>query len=147
MMRTKLVALGTAASFLLAGCTVPGRGLVGSAPQRPSATTVQVTEAQSARVPLVTIAAAAGPADYESALAGAVRAAEALKPDVIFDVLSTVPQQGTPLHQITQARGLTPDTAEVATALMGDGVPAGRITLGALVVPGLPANEVRVYVR
>jgi hypothetical protein len=147
MMRHGFVAFGVVASCLLAGCTVPGRGVVSSAPQRPSATTVQATEAQSARVPLVTIAAAAGPADYESALAGAVRAAETLKPNVIFDVLSAVPQQGTPLHQITQARELTPDTVEVATAIMGDGVPAGRITLGALVVPGLPANEVRVYVR
>jgi hypothetical protein len=76
-----------------------------------------------------------------------VRAARALKPDVIFDVLSAVPQQGTPLHQIAEARGLTPDAAEVATAIMGEGVPPARITLGAVVVPGIPVNEVRVYVR
>jgi hypothetical protein len=147
MMRRRSMALGVVLSCLLAGCTVPGRGLVAPAPQRPSVATVQMTEAQTGRVPLVTIAAASGPADYVSALAGAVQAAQALKPDVIFDVLSTVPQRGTPLHQITEARGLTPDAAEVATAILGDGVPPERITLGAVVVPGIAANEVRVYVR
>ena len=146
-MRAWCVAAAVAGSWLLAGCTVPGAGLVASAPQRPDVATVQMTEAQSGRVPLVTIAAAAGPADYVSALAGAVQAARALKPDVVFDVLSAVPKQGTPLHQITEARGLTPDTVEVATSIMSDGVPSERITLGAVVVPDLPANEVRVYVR
>jgi hypothetical protein len=146
MMRWRLVGVA-AGAFALAGCTVPGRGLVASAPQRPSASTVQVTEAQSGRVPLVTIAAATLPADYTSALVGAVQAARALKPDVIFDVLSAVPQQGTPLRQIAEARGLTPDAAEVATAIMGDGVPSARITLGAVVLPGISAKEVRVYVR
>jgi hypothetical protein len=132
---------------LLAGCTVPDSRLVAQAPQSPSIATVQMVEAQSGRVPLVTIAAAAGPADYVSALAGAVEAARAAKPDVVFDVLSAVPQAGTPLHQITEARGVTPDAAEVATAIMGDGVPPGRITLGAVVVPGIGENQVRVYVR
>ena len=76
-----------------------------------------------------------------------MRAAEAAKPDVVFDVLSAVPQSGTPLHQIAVARGLTPDAAEVARAIAEDGVPARRITLGAAVVPDIPENEVRVYVR
>ena len=58
-----------------------------------------------------------------------------------------MPQRGTPLHQITEARGVTPDAVEVATAIIGDGVPPERITLGAEVLPGIPANEVRVYVR
>jgi len=146
-MRVPSVAAGVTVACLLAGCTVPDGRLLAPAPQQPNLATVQLTEAQSGRVPLVTIAAAAGPADYVSALAGAVQAARALKPDVIFDVLSAVPQEGTPLHQITEARGLTPDAAEVATAIMGDGVPPARITLGAVVVPGIPTNEVRVYVR
>jgi hypothetical protein len=146
-MPIRFVAAGAVIVCLLAGCTVPDGRLLAPSAQRPDLATVQMTEAQSGRVPLVTIAAAAGPEDYVSALAGAVQAAKAAKPDVIFDVLSAVPQKGTPLHQITEARGLTPDAAEVATAILGDGVPAERITLGAVVVPGIPANEVRVYVR
>ena len=147
MTRSRVVGAAAVGAFLLTGCTLPGRGVVASAPQRPSLATVQMTEAQSGRVPLVTIPAESGPAEYVSALAGAVQAARALKPDVVFDVLSAVPQQGTPLHQIAAARGLTPDAAEVATAIVGDGVPVERITLGAVVVPGIPGNEVRVYVR
>ena len=143
----RAVAVGAALCCLLSACTVPGRGLLGPAAQRPSLATVQLAEAESGRVPLVTIPASAGPSDYVSALAGAVQAAEARKPDVIFDVLSAVPQTGTPLGQITEARGLTPDAAEVATSIMGDGVPAERITLGAVVVPGLGADEVRIYIR
>jgi hypothetical protein len=108
---------------------------------------VQEMAAQSGRVPLVTIAAAAGPEDYVSALAGAVQAAEDRKPDVVFDVLSAVPQKGTPVHQITLAKALTPNAAEVASAIMGDGVPTARITLGAVVVPGIPEAQLRVYVR
>jgi hypothetical protein len=141
------VVVGAALACLLSACTIPGNGLLGPAAQRPSPATVQTAEAETGRVPLVTIPASAGPSDYVSALAGAVQAAEAQKPDVVFDVLSAVPQTGTPLGQITQARGLTPDAAEVATSIMGDGVPVARITLGAMVVPGLGADEVRVYVR
>ncbi len=132
---------------LLAGCALPGQGLLSPVPQRPTLAQVEGMEAQSGRVPLVTIAASAGPADYLSALSGAVQAAEARKPDVVFDVLSAVPQSGTPLHQIDAAKALTPDAAEVASAILGDGVPADRVTLGAVVVPGIPENEVRVYVR
>jgi hypothetical protein len=147
MTRILFGVLGAGVSCLLAGCTLPDGRLLASSPRSPSVATVRVVEAQSGRVPLVTIPASVGPADYVSALAGAVQAAEARKPDVIFDVLTAVPQAGTPLHQITEAKGVTGDAAEVATAIMGDGVPSARITLGAVVVPGIGANEVRVYVR
>ena len=133
--------------LLLVGCTVPGSGVLGPKPQTPTAATVQGVEAQAGRVPLVTIAASAGPQDYVSALAGAVQAAEARKPDVMFDVFSAVPRRGTPLTQMTSAKGLTPTAAEVANAIMGDGVPPERITLGAVIIPGIPADEVRIYVR
>jgi hypothetical protein len=146
-MGLRVFVLGAVAPCLLAGCTVPGQGLGAPARQHPTLVTVQGIAAQAGRVPLVTIPASAGPEDYLSPLAGAVQAAEARKPDVVFDVLSAVPRKGTPLHQIDAARGLTPDAAEVAHAIMGDGVPIARITLGAVVVPGIAGEEVRVYVR
>jgi hypothetical protein len=133
--------------LLVAGCTIPGQGLVGPTPQRPSQATAQDIAAQADRVPLVTIGATAGPDEYQSALAQAVRQAQALKPDVMFDVLSAVPRKGTPTKQTLAAKALTPDATEVAQAIMGDGVPVERITLGAVIVPGIPGDEVRVYVR
>lgn len=136
-----LIALG------LAGCTLPGRGLLGPSPQPPAAATVDTTEAEFGRVALVTIAAGSPAADYLSALTGAVQAAEARKPDVIFDVVATVPQRAAPLDQITAARALTPQAASVAQTIMGVGVPASRVTLGAVVLPGIPGEQIRVYVR
>jgi hypothetical protein len=133
--------------LLVAGCTLPGQGTFGPKPQKPTPGTVALVEAQADRVPLVTIAASAGPADYEQVLADAVHAAQDRKPDVVFDVLSAVPQLGTPTHQITVAKHLTPNATEVANAILGDGVQTDRVTLGAVVVPGIPGNEVRVYVR
>jgi len=136
-----LIALG------LAGCAVPGRGLLGPSPLPPAATTVDTTKAEFGRVPLVTIAAGSATADYLSALTGAVQAAEARKPDVVFDVVSTVPQTATPLDQITAAKALTPQASAVAQTIMGAGVPASRVTLGALVLPGIGGEQIRVYVR
>jgi hypothetical protein len=143
MRRLRLAAL----PLLVAGCTIPGQGLVIPTPQRPSQANARAIAAQADRVPLVTIAAPARPEDYQSALAEAVRQAQSLKPDVMFDVLSAVPKKGTPTKQTLAAKALTADATEVAQAIMGDGVPAERITLGAVIVPGIPGDEVRVYVR
>jgi hypothetical protein len=121
MRRLRLAAL----PLLVAGCTIPGQGLVIPTPQRPSQANARAIAAQADRVPLVTIAAPARPEDYQSALAEAVRQAQ----------------------QTLAAKALTADATEVAQAIMGDGVPAERITLGAVIVPGIPGDEVRVYVR
>lgn len=141
-----LLCLGLAAA-VLAGCAPPGRGLLGPTPQHPAAVTVSSTETGFGRVPLVTIAAGTAAPDYLSALTGAVQAAEAQKPDVAFDVVSTVPQTATPLDQMTAARALTPEAAQVAQAIAGAGVPASRVTLGAQMLPGIPGGQIRVYVR
>ena len=66
---------------------------------------------------------------------------------MIFDVVAAVPQQGTPLDQITAAKRLTPQAEEVARAIHKDGVPEGRITLGAAIEAGITSEETRVYVR
>jgi hypothetical protein len=136
-----LIALG------LAGCTLPGRGLLRPSPLPPSAATLDMTKTEFDRVPLVTIAAGSTAADYLSALTGAVQAAEARKSDVVFDVISTVPQTATPLTQMTAARALTPQASAVAQTIMGTGVPASRVTLGALVLAGIAGEQIRVYVR
>jgi hypothetical protein len=137
--------LGVAA--LLVSCAPPGRGLLTANPPKPAAATIAVTQDQTGRVPLVTIPAGTSPADYLSALTGAVRDAAARKPDVAFDVVATVPQTGTPLTQITAAKALTPQAVEVGQAMQGAGVPQANVTLGALVAAGAPGEQIRVYVR
>lgn len=134
-------------ALCLAGCTLPGRGLVGPQPHQPAAVTVATAEAAFGRVPLVTIPAGTPPADYLSALNGAVQAAEARKSDVIFDVVTVVPQTATPLSQITAAKALTPAAETVARSIAGDGVPQSRVTLGAQILPNIPGAQIRVYVR
>ncbi|MCB8879075.1 hypothetical protein ACELLULO517_02430 [Acidisoma cellulosilytica] len=140
------LALG-AAALLVVSCAPPGRGLLAAKPPKPNAATIAVTQDQTGLVPLVTIPAGTSAADYLSVLTGAVQDAESRKPDVAFDVVSTVPQTGTPLTQITDAKALTPQAAEVASAVQGAGVPASRVTLGALVAAGAPGEQIRVYVR
>ncbi|MCB8873935.1 hypothetical protein [Acidisoma silvae] len=140
------LALG-AAALLVVSCAPPGRGLLAAKPPKPSAATIAVTQDQTGLLPLVTIPAGTSAADYLSALTGAVRDAEAVKPDVAFDIVSTVPQTGTPLTQITAAKALTAQAAEVADTVQGAGVPSSRVTLGALVSADAPAEQIRVYVR
>lgn len=144
-MRTFL-ALG-ATALLLSACAPPGRGLLGPSQQKPSVATVDLTQAEFGRVPLVTIPAGVTPSDYDTALAGAVRAAVARKPDVAFDIVATVPQTGTVLDQISAAEGLSPEAQAVAQAIEGVGVGADRMTLGAMMLPDLPGREIRIYVR
>jgi len=141
------LALGLLAALTLAGCAPPGQGLFEPAPRLPAPATVTTNEAAFGRVPLVTIAAGSAPADYRSALTGAVQAAEARKPDVVFDVVSVVPQAGTPLSQISAAKALTQQAEEVARSITGAGVPESRVTLSAQMLPGIPGEQIRVYVR
>lgn len=131
----------------LAGCAIPGRGTLGPAPQAPQAAALARAHAEYGRVAYVTIPANTPPEAYLGPLASAIGAAEARKPDVIFDVVAAVPQQGTPLDQITAAKRLTPQAEEVARAIHKDGVPEGRITLGAAIEAGITSEETRVYVR
>jgi hypothetical protein len=131
----------------LAACQVPGRNITDPAPQTPSVVTLDDTEAQTGRVPLVTIETPVSAAGYVSPLAGAVRAAQSRKPDVTFDVLAAVPDQGTPDRQTDAAKALTPDLIAIAESIAADGISPDRIRLGAMVAPAKTLSAIRVYVR
>ncbi|WP_158802279.1 MULTISPECIES: hypothetical protein [unclassified Acidisoma] len=131
----------------LAACAIPGREVASPTSYPPSLVTVEQTEGQSGRVPLVTIETPVSAADYKGPLAQAVQAAEARKPDVAFDVLAAVPPNGTPTHQADAADGITPDATAVAEAIARDGVSTDRIRLGAVVTVSNVPPAVRVYVR
>jgi hypothetical protein len=145
---TRFCALGLLLGLgALAGCAIPGRGTLGPAPQAPQAAALAQAHAEYGRVAYVTIPAHTQPMAYRGPLASAIQAAEARKPDVIFDVVAAVPQVGTPLDQITAAKRLGPDAEEVARSIRQDGVPEARITLGAAIQAGIKGEEIRIYVR
>jgi hypothetical protein len=95
---------------------------------------------------LVTIVPGPG-VDYLPALRAAVAAAQARKPDVVFEVASTAPATGPADAQIAAARDGAAAAAEVARAIAGLGVPNRRISLAARTDPDAKAPEIRVYVH
>lgn len=96
---------------------------------------------------LLTIDLTGGEPDYETQLAEAVREALAAKPDIIFQVVSMVPQKGTEVPTWDQAEAVTVWGRRVADRIAEDGVQTGQIELGLKVTPGLDHGEIRVYVR
>jgi len=126
----------------LAGCKLVDQTTFAPRAYGPGPAQVAQITANSARIPLVTIRLPARAADYRAPLAGAVRAAEARKPDVAFDVVAVAPGA-----TAADLRPATAAAAEVMRAIGAMGVPDARLALGAQSVPGSPGPEVRVYVR
>jgi hypothetical protein len=139
-----------------AGCGKPDFPLLDQRFFEPSPvppTTAQVAATQAGRgPPLVTISFDQPNPDYRPALAAAVQAAQARKPDVAFDVVTVTTPAGSepttaPVEAEDSAALGRQEALGVARALIALGVGPSRITLGASKQPGLTAREVRVYVR
>jgi hypothetical protein len=96
---------------------------------------------------LLTISLAKGEPDYQDQLASAVKQAQAIKPDIEFDVVSLVPQTGSTQPTWDEAQKVTKWARRVADQLQHDGVNPGQIALGLRAVPGLDHGEIRVYVQ
>ena len=96
---------------------------------------------------LVTISLAHGEPDYQDTLASAVKQALAIRPDIMFQVISMVPEKGSTLPTWDQAESVTVWGRRVADQLQQDGVDAGQIVLGLRATPGLDHGEIRVYVQ
>ena len=77
----------------------------------------------------------------------ATRAAEARKPDVVFEVDAMLPASSTAYAQRLLVEQAQRDAQSVADLLLARGVPAGRVRLGIAVRDGTPPREVLVYVR
>ena len=105
------------------------------------------TPAVEANGALLTISLAHGEPDYQTALKGAVQQALAVKPNIIFQVISLVPQQGSTLPSWDQAEAVTTWGRRVAEQIQQDGVDPGQIELGLRATPGLDQGEIRVYVQ
>ena len=97
--------------------------------------------------PLVTVDYGQPDPQYAAALHQAVTDALAVKPDVAFDVVTAVPNTGTPAEQVAAATGLTASAREIARAINRDGVDDERIHLEARAQPGLSSRQVQVFVH
>ena len=110
----------------LAGCTVPGRP--GPYAKAPSLVDVRALTSFDGRVPLVTIPEHTP--DWSGSVKYAVNAALKIKPSAKFRVYVTAPS-GSPEGARRQMAELAPVAAQVANAIVADGVTPQRVTLGA----------------
>lgn len=141
---------------LLAGCTLIDQTTFAPSPE-PKPPPVIVPPPVETRAPLIVIAASATPKEYTPALRTVVRAAQARKRDIEYDVAgvaATAPSaagQGSPgqaaVANIVAQQEAGAHAAEVMRAIMAQGVPAAHINLSVRADPAITAGEVRVYVR
>ena len=129
---------------LLAGCTLVDQNTFAPAPEAKAAPAAAARPAAPVqfdpRRPLVIIDFTTAAPNYQELLHYAVLAAQARDRAVQFDVVALLPNAGAAEAGQRNAIG-------VMRAIMADGVPAERIHLGLRAEPGLPAQQVRVYVR
>jgi hypothetical protein len=123
----------------LAGCT-----LVDQRSFRPAGAAPQ---AAAAPVGLPLVSVRMDGADFRPALAEAVQAAQQRQPDAAFDVLALVPSAAAPAEQDRRVATAAQDARAVAQAMGAAGVAGDRIRLGLRGDPGIPAREVRVFLR
>lgn len=145
-MRRPLISCAALLLLTLAGCKLVDQTTFAPSPEetpRPAAPPPRI----EARTPLIVIGFADARPDYADPLRQIVRAAEARKPGIVYDVVGIAPARDEAGAQ-SDALVLASDNASaVMRAIIADGVPATRIHLGARTETGLKAREVRVYVR
>ena len=129
----------------LGGCTLIDQRTFETRAVAPSA--ADLARAKLPPLPYVTIRMDDPDADFGPALAEAVEAAEARKPNVEFDLLAPIPTAAKPDVQEVFTRNGQQDTAAVALALGYAGVSPDRVHIGLRGDPGAPPREVRIYLR
>ncbi len=135
-----LVALG------VTGCKLIDQTAFAPAPSA-LPTLTPATPRLESRAPLLTIDQGTRLTDYQALLRYAVRQAEERDPAVQFDVLGVVPDKGSPAEQVKAAEQASQAATAVARSIVGDGVDAARVHLGARANPDVSQPQVRVYVR
>lgn len=113
----------------LAACALPGRQSFSPTPVGADTEAISSTAAFDGRIALLTILP--GTSDFGPAVANAVRQALAVKPAAAFEVQAQSPVAGTPDAGAAALSGLSGTAAAVASAIVADGVPAGRVSLTA----------------
>lgn len=131
--------------LLLAGCALPDQRTFMRTPPAPTA--AELAQPMLPARPLLTIRFPVAEREWRQALADAVAAAQARKPEVNFDIMAAIPTGAATDVQQAALRQGEADARLVATTLGQAGVPPDRLRLGVQGDPGAPAREVRVYVR
>lgn len=145
-MRRPFLSCAALLLLTLAGCKLIDQTTFAPSPEatpRPVAPPPKV----EARAPLIVIGFASATPDYADPLRQAVRAAEARKPGIVYDVVGIAPARDDAGAQADAVLLASDNASAVMRAIMADGVPPARIHLGARTETGLTAREVRVYVR
>jgi hypothetical protein len=93
-------------------------------------------------VPLAVIRFGAAPVDFEPAIYDAMRDALQRRPATAFDLVAVTPYVGG-----AQQAAFAGHLERVFRVLLGMGLPAERLSLSALSLPGPPTDEVHVYAR
>ena len=142
------VAHASLAASMLAGCALvdqrtfdPRAGMPPVRPPPPAA------PHRAGPPPLLTITFDTPSFDWHPALAVAVADALRAKPDVLFEVVTLVPQAVGAGNQVAQAEAASETGREIAEAIAADGADIGQIELAARVDPSVAVKTVRVYVH
>lgn len=138
------------APLVLAGCAVPGRPTAPSPyAGAPSLVDVAALAKFDGRLPLVTIPEHA--ADWAPSVKYAVDAALKINPKATFRVYLTGPAAGGPATAEREMAHVAPKAAQVANAIVADGVPAERVSIAASAplphVPPPAAPEILVFAK
>lgn len=99
------------------------------------------------RRPLVVIRFDRDDVPYEEPLFTAVSEALNRRPTAVFDLVSVVPQRGTPAQVALSANAARRNAERVLRNLTAMGLPSDRISLSATTSTQTTASEVHVYVR
>lgn len=134
-------------ALLPCGCALVDQTTFGARPVAPAPDQLAMALRSNGAIPLVTIRYDGAAFTYDDALATAIEAAEARKPDATFDVVTAVPAKGAPAEQVRTIEQGQSDAAEVMSKMAADGITPDRIHLSARTDPTITAREVRVYVR
>lgn len=141
MLRRYLILSGMLA---LGACTLIDQRTFERTPQAPSADAAALAALPAQA--LVTIQFDGGD-DWRPALQEAVEAAQGRKPDVQFDVATTVPMGAAPAEQARLLRQGAADAETIANGLQALGVPPERVHISVQGDHGNPPREVRVFVK
>ena len=128
----------------LFGTSLANRAYGTAAPLRGPANTVGGLTNQR---PLVVIRFDRPNVPYQEPLFTAVSEALNRRPGSVFDVVSIVPQQGTPAQVALDANQARRNAEQVVQSLSGMGLPSDRLSLSSTSSGDVDNNEVHIYVR